>query len=220
MTPSRFPSRPRSKRLDDLPPHLTAGAARVERLLSGNAPSSQSRPSAVADERRLSGASPGTLTLAAAWSWPPEGRHPYPKASDIPSPPCLLRLLPAGAFAGWGFHPLESAAFSRRTPKEDIPVAELDCHEAVALAESPASEGQLSFAVVAEHARVLPRAPRETPMKRLRGHRPNEASRCQSSSAGLTRCVVPSHRGALRWSTACQKAWLCTRSSARVRLVM
>jgi hypothetical protein len=24
-------------------------------------------------------------------------------------------LLPAGAFAGWGFHPLESAAFSRRT---------------------------------------------------------------------------------------------------------
>jgi hypothetical protein len=24
-------------------------------------------------------------------------------------------LLPAGAFAGWGSHPLESAAFSRRT---------------------------------------------------------------------------------------------------------
>jgi hypothetical protein len=43
-------------------------------------------------------------------------RDNYPKASDISSPPCLLRLLPAGAFAGWGFHPLESAAFSRRTP--------------------------------------------------------------------------------------------------------
>ena len=44
----------------------------------------------------------------------------YPKASDISSPPCLLRLLPAGAVAGWDLHPLESAAFSWRTPKEDI----------------------------------------------------------------------------------------------------
>ena len=26
------------------------------------------------------------------------------------SPPCLLRLLPAGAVAGWDLHPLESAA--------------------------------------------------------------------------------------------------------------
>src|SRR6202023_1898334 len=44
----------------------------------------------------------------------------YPKASDISSPPCLLRLLPAGAVAGWDLHPLESAAFSRRTPKAAI----------------------------------------------------------------------------------------------------
>jgi hypothetical protein len=29
-------------------------------------------------------------------------------------------LLPAGAFAGWGLHPLESAALSRRTPVADI----------------------------------------------------------------------------------------------------
>jgi hypothetical protein len=29
-------------------------------------------------------------------------------------------LLPAGAIAGWGLHPLESAAFARRTPKSDI----------------------------------------------------------------------------------------------------
>jgi hypothetical protein len=29
-------------------------------------------------------------------------------------------LLPAGAFAGWGLHPLESAALSRRTPNSDI----------------------------------------------------------------------------------------------------
>src|SRR5437764_7485646 len=31
----------------------------------------------------------------------------YPKASDISSPPCLLRLLPAGAVAGWDLHPRE-----------------------------------------------------------------------------------------------------------------
>src|SRR3984893_9044817 len=43
-------------------------------------------------------------------------RDPHPKALDISSPPCLLRLLPAGAVAGWGLHPLESAALSRRTP--------------------------------------------------------------------------------------------------------
>ena len=43
-----------------------------------------------------------------------------PKASAISSPPELLRLLPAGAVAGWGLHPLESAAFARRTPTTDI----------------------------------------------------------------------------------------------------
>ena len=30
-----------------------------------------------------------------------------PKASTVSLPPQLLRLLPAGAVAGWGFHPLE-----------------------------------------------------------------------------------------------------------------
>src|ERR1700719_4212454 len=44
----------------------------------------------------------------------------YPKASDISSPLCLLRLLPAGAVAGWGLHPLESAALSRRTPVANV----------------------------------------------------------------------------------------------------
>src|SRR5437667_12566933 len=44
----------------------------------------------------------------------------YPKASDTSSPPCLLRLLPAGAVAGWGLHPLESAAFSRRTSEAPV----------------------------------------------------------------------------------------------------
>jgi hypothetical protein len=33
-------------------------------------------------------------------------------------------LLPAGAIvAGWASHPLESAAFSRRTPEADLPSA-------------------------------------------------------------------------------------------------
>jgi hypothetical protein len=45
-----------------------------------------------------------------------------PKASAISSPPQLLRLLPAGAVAGWALHPLESAALSRRTPKADLGV--------------------------------------------------------------------------------------------------
>jgi hypothetical protein len=31
-------------------------------------------------------------------------------------------LLPAGAVAGWGLHPLESAALSRRTPEAVIRV--------------------------------------------------------------------------------------------------
>src|SRR6267142_480583 len=39
-----------------------------------------------------------------------------PKASASSLPPWLLRLLPAGAVAGWDLHPLESAALSRRTP--------------------------------------------------------------------------------------------------------
>src|ERR1700675_2339729 len=44
-----------------------------------------------------------TQNLQLSTSWP--GRLPH------------LRLLPAGAVAGWGLHPLESAALSRRTPK-------------------------------------------------------------------------------------------------------
>src|SRR5439155_3829203 len=43
----------------------------------------------------------------------------YPKASATSLPPWLLRLLPAGAIAGWDLHPLESAAFPRRTPTTD-----------------------------------------------------------------------------------------------------
>ena len=53
-------------------------------------------------------------------------RDRYPKASDTLSPPCLLRSLPAGAVAGWGLHPLESAALSRRTPIPVVRIARRD----------------------------------------------------------------------------------------------
>ena len=57
-----------------------------------------------------------TRVTACTLAQPPNRGSLYPKASDISSPPCLLRLLPAGAFAGWDSHPLENAALSRRTP--------------------------------------------------------------------------------------------------------
>src|SRR5260221_9323602 len=44
----------------------------------------------------------------------------YPKASDISSPPCLLRLLPAGAMPGGICAHRKSAAFSRRTPEAEV----------------------------------------------------------------------------------------------------
>src|SRR5215510_7646637 len=47
------------------------------------------------------------LALRPAHSRSHQFRDRYPGASDISSPPCLPRLLPAGAVAGWGFHPLE-----------------------------------------------------------------------------------------------------------------
>src|SRR6516162_4599187 len=45
-------------------------------------------------------------------------RDRYPGASDISSPPCLPRLLPAGAVAGWALHPLE---------KRRLVTAHVDC---------------------------------------------------------------------------------------------
>ena len=56
-----------------------------------------------------------SLALRPAHSHGHQIRDRYPRASDISSPPCLPRLLPAGAVAGRGLHPLENAALSRRT---------------------------------------------------------------------------------------------------------
>ena len=61
-----------------------------------------------------------SLALRPAHSRNHQIRDRYPGASDISSPPCLPRLLPAGAVAGWDLHPLERAAFSRRTQDSDI----------------------------------------------------------------------------------------------------
>jgi hypothetical protein len=48
-----------------------------------------------------------SLALRPAHSRSHQIRDRYPGASDISSPPCLPRLLPAGAIAGRGLHPLE-----------------------------------------------------------------------------------------------------------------
>jgi hypothetical protein len=61
-----------------------------------------------------------SLTLRPAHSRCHQFVTRIPKASASSLPPWLLRLLPAGAFAGWDLHPLESAALSRRTPQADI----------------------------------------------------------------------------------------------------
>src|SRR3954449_5013890 len=47
------------------------------------------------------------LALRPAHSRGHQIRDRYPGDSDISSPPCLPRLLPAGAIAGWALHPLE-----------------------------------------------------------------------------------------------------------------
>src|SRR2546421_7199889 len=48
-----------------------------------------------------------SLALRPAHSRSHQIRDRYPGASDISSPLCLPRLLPAGAIAGWALHPLE-----------------------------------------------------------------------------------------------------------------
>src|SRR5256712_13844584 len=61
-----------------------------------------------------------SLTLRPAHSRCHQFVTRYPKASANSLPPWLLRLLPAGAVAGWALHPLESAGLSRRTPAADL----------------------------------------------------------------------------------------------------
>jgi len=44
----------------------------------------------------------------------------YPKASDISSPPCLLRLLPAGRVAGWDLQPREKRRLVTAHTRTDV----------------------------------------------------------------------------------------------------
>src|ERR1700730_9616401 len=63
---------------------------------------------------RCSGWAYSSLVSPAVSTFPHSRRHQIrdscPRASDISSPPCLPRLLPAGAVAGGASHPLENAA--------------------------------------------------------------------------------------------------------------
>ena len=59
-----------------------------------------------------------SLALRPAHSRGHQFRDRHPGASDISSPPCLPRLLPAGAVAGRGLHPLE---------KRRLVTAHVDC---------------------------------------------------------------------------------------------
>src|SRR3977135_1130225 len=51
--------------------------------------------------------------------------HASPKASTVSLPPQLLRLLPAGAVAGWDRPPLGKRRLPRRTPKAEVHLAEI-----------------------------------------------------------------------------------------------
>src|SRR5712675_103430 len=63
-----------------------------------------------------------TLALSPYFVTPlPEGFSHFVTSMTAP-------VLPAGAFAGWDLHPLESAALSRRTPQADsLPVRCVRC---------------------------------------------------------------------------------------------
>ncbi|RYL95534.1 hypothetical protein EWH10_21295 [Sphingobium fuliginis] len=50
------------------------------------------------------------------------------------------------SIAGWAFHPLESAAFARRTPIEDIQ-PRFFCSKQQSLGQSPSGRAELRFAI-------------------------------------------------------------------------
>src|SRR5262252_4653696 len=87
---------------------MTAGASRAAPTIAQQpalAPPPQPRPAPTA--RAL----PPGLVEQGGQNWTPIG-------GQIWTP--IDRLLPAGAVAGWGLHPQESAALSRRTPRADV----------------------------------------------------------------------------------------------------
>ena len=106
----------------------------------------------------------GLHTRAATKSW-----HASPKASTVSLPPQLLRLLPAGAVAGWGSHPLESAAFARRTP---TPV--------IARIEMTAISSLSAFPACASVQRIVRcSGPHEVAAQMQRGERQRPGAACR-----------------------------------------
>src|SRR5271163_2323215 len=89
------------------------------------------------------------LALRPAHSRSHQIRDRYPGASDISSPPCLPRLLPAGAVAGRGLHPLEkrrlvtahveSAPSASRSWRSSISIQLRFCRNLAAHSISPSS---------------------------------------------------------------------------------
>src|SRR5712672_1311501 len=70
-----------------------------------------------------------SLALRPAHSRSHQIRDRYPGASDISSPPCLPRLLPAGAIAGWALHPLEKRRLVTAHVESGLAAAAGSCHE-------------------------------------------------------------------------------------------
>jgi hypothetical protein len=67
-----------------------------------------------------------SLALRPAHSRRHHIRDSHPRASDISSPPCLPRLLPAGAVAGLASHPLENTALHGARGKRSFAQARLN----------------------------------------------------------------------------------------------
>src|SRR5271155_257293 len=79
----------------------------ARKTASANTPTTATKAAAAPRPRlpRTRAEEPAALALRPAHSRGHQFVTRYPKASDISSPPCLLRLLPAGANRRWGLAP-------------------------------------------------------------------------------------------------------------------
>ncbi len=101
-----------------------------------------------------------SLTLRPAHSHGHQIRDRYPKASDISSPPCLLRLLPAGAVAGRVLHPLEKRRLV--TAHVDIGRSGLMHRRAGGSASRPSRPGGSRFLLIIGAASLRSRSARSS----------------------------------------------------------
>src|SRR5438270_12759988 len=87
-----------------------------------------------------------SLALRPAHSRSHQIRDRYPGASDISSPPCLPRLLPAGAIAGWALHPLE---------KRRLVTAHVDCRPSPTSRRTARARQKRTFAEASHNGAVV-----------------------------------------------------------------